>query len=232
MELAIDTSSGMPSIALSDLGAIVRELTWRSDSNHTVELIPAIVRLLESAGSGFGKLTGIVVALGPGSFNGLRVGVTAAKALSFSLGIPIVGISTLEVEAWPFGFSGLLLRPVHDMGRGELAVASFRLQLGIWSRLEAEHIIAPEELLRSVTELTLFCGEVPDGLRAELGSRFPESAIVPGKIVLLRRAAHLAELGWQRLRIGENDPVAGLQPLYLRHPQIGAGNPPGSIQSS
>ncbi len=226
MELAIDTSSEMPSIALTDLGVAVREFTWRSGSNHTVELMPAVVRLLESSGDGFEKLTGIVVALGPGSFNGLRVGVSAAKALAFSLRLPIVGISTLEAEAWPFAFTELPLRPVHDIGRGELAVALFRLQQGDWRRLEAEHVTTPEALLKSVTGPTLFCGEVPDGLRVELSARLPGEAIVPGKTVSLRRASFLAELGWRRLSDGESDNAASLQPLYLRHPHIGAGSGP------
>jgi len=228
MELAIDTSSAMPSIALADFGVPVRELTWRSDSNHTVELMPAVVRLLESSSVRFGKLTGIVVALGPGSFNGLRVGVSAAKALAFSIGLPIVGLSTLEVEAWPFAFTGLPLRPVHDVGRGELAVALFQLQHGDWRRLEVEHLTTPEEIMESVTGLTLFCGEVPDGLRTELNARLPAEAVVPGKNALLRRAAFLAELGWKRLQSGDSDNLASLQPLYLRHPHIGTGNTPAA----
>jgi len=101
MELAIDTSTSIASIALSKEGEIISEFTWQAGQNHSVELMPHIVYLLHQAKVDFKDLSGVIVAKGPGQFNGIRVGMAVAKGLSFALSIPIVGISTLEVEAFP-----------------------------------------------------------------------------------------------------------------------------------
>ena len=106
MELAIDTSTETASIALSSEGTAVAEFTWHAGQNHTAELTPGINCLLQQAKLGIGDITGVIVARGPGSFNGLRVGMGMAKGLAFALGIPLVGIGTLEVEAYPHAASG------------------------------------------------------------------------------------------------------------------------------
>ena len=94
MQLAIDTSTNTTSVALVQDSEVLAELTWRSGQNHTVELLPQLAHLLNQAKLNLQSASGIIVARGPGSFNGLRVGFSTAKGLAFSLGIPIVGIST------------------------------------------------------------------------------------------------------------------------------------------
>ena len=126
MELAIDTSTDFASIALSREGSVITELTWRSAQKHTVELVPNIEYMLKQSNITPESLNAVFVAKGPGSFNGLRVGMSTAKGLAFSLNIPIIAISTLAVEAYPFAFTDLLLCPIQSAGRGELAVAFYR----------------------------------------------------------------------------------------------------------
>lgn len=220
MELAIDTSSDMAGVALSDGGKAVAECNWRSHQNHTVELMPAVSRLLERAGVGFGELKGVVVARGPGSFNGLRVGISTAKGLALSRGIPLVGVGTLEVEAWPFAAMGLPVCALHGAGRGEIAVAVFRQEGVEWRRLCEDHLTTLARLCEDTREKTVFCGELaPDSVR-ELASRLGELAVIPDETARMRRASHLAALGWRRLGRGESDSVASLQAIYLRPPPI------------
>ncbi|HAS05037.1 MAG TPA: tRNA (adenosine(37)-N6)-threonylcarbamoyltransferase complex dimerization subunit type 1 TsaB, partial [Dehalococcoidia bacterium] len=95
MHLAIDTSTDTAGIAIADEFNILAELTWSCGRNHSVELMPRMTKLLEDAGVKFEDIKGVVVAIGPGSFNGLRVGVSTAKGIAFSLDVPIVGIGTL-----------------------------------------------------------------------------------------------------------------------------------------
>ncbi|MDD5493468.1 MAG: tRNA (adenosine(37)-N6)-threonylcarbamoyltransferase complex dimerization subunit type 1 TsaB, partial [Dehalococcoidia bacterium] len=99
MELSIDTSTDWGGVALSAEGRLIADLAWRCGQNQTSELTPNIKHLMEIAGIDFPALTAIFVARGPGSYNGLRAGISAAKGFAFSLNIPLVGISTLEVEA-------------------------------------------------------------------------------------------------------------------------------------
>ena len=219
MELAIDTSTDFASIALSHEGETMAELTWHSEQNHTVELVPNIVHLLNQTKLNPQSLGAIFVAKGPGSFNGLRVGMSTAKGLAFALNIPLVGIGTLEVEAYPFAFTRLPLCPIHNAGRGEIATALYQ-QNDDWRCLAEEYITTVDVLCQQIDRKTLFCGEIPPSVIQQLQQRLSKQAIIPDPAARLRHASHLAALGWRRLSKGDQDNPASLQPLYLRQPPI------------
>ena len=219
MELAIDTSTHFASIALSHKGDLIAELTWHSEQNHTIELVPNIASMLNQMNINSESLAAIFIAKGPGSFNGLRVGMSTAKGLAFALNIPIVGISTLEIEAYPFAFTMLPIRPVHNAGRDEIATALYQ-QDRDWHRIEEEHITNIDMLCQYIEEETLFCGEIPPLVVQQLQQRLGKSAIIPDPNTRLRHACHLALLGWQQLNKVSKDDPATLQPLYLRQPPI------------
>jgi len=160
------------------------------------------------------------VARGPGSFNGLRVGISTAKGLAFSLGIPIVGISTLEVEAYQQAETGLPICPIFNAGRGEIATAIYQKKHNEWYQLATEHITTVEALCSQLTTKTIFCGEFIPSIAAQLRKKLNEKAIIPPSATRLRRASFLAELGLKRLETGNYDNLATLQPLYLRRPPI------------
>ena len=219
MEIAIDTSTGWGGVALSQDGNLLAELTWKPGQNHSSELFPNIERLLQTAKSDIKSLSAVFVAIGPGSFNGLRAGISAAKGLAFSLNLPLVGISTLEAEALPFAFTGLPLRPVHDAGRGEIATALYR-HAGSWQRIKEEYLTTIELLCEEVREKTVFCGEIPPAAIDYIHASPGENAVIPGWEQRLRRPGYITYLGWQRLKSGQTDSVATLQPTYLRQPPI------------
>jgi tRNA threonylcarbamoyl adenosine modification protein YeaZ len=219
MELAIDASTDFAGIALSHEGATISELTWHSAQRHTVELVPNIERMLSQMNVDRKSLCAIFVAKGPGSFNGLRVGISTAKGLAFALKLPLFGISTLEIEAYPFAFTKLLLCPVHNAGRGEIATAFYR-QDGEWRCLEEEHITTVEMLCQRIECETIFCGEIPEPVIQELRWNLGNKAVIPDAAARLRHASNLAVLGWQRFKKGEQDNPANLQPSYLRQPPI------------
>ncbi|MFA7247720.1 MAG: tRNA (adenosine(37)-N6)-threonylcarbamoyltransferase complex dimerization subunit type 1 TsaB [Dehalococcoidia bacterium] len=219
MELAVDTSTSWGGLAISLEGSPVAELTWKPGQNHTSELLPNIGRLLQTVKSDFRSLSVVFVAIGPGSFNGLRAGISAAKGLAFSLNLPLVGVSTLEAEAVMFAFTGLPLCPVHDAGRGEIATALYRYADG-WQQLKEEHLTTVEALCEKIGQKTLFCGEIPpaaiENIRASLG----DNALIPEWEQRLRRPGSISYLGWRRLKSGQSNSPAALQPLYLRQPPI------------
>ena len=219
MEIAIDTSTGWGGIALSQDGNLLAELTWKPGQNHTSELFPNIERLLQTAKTDIRSLSAVFVAIGPGSFNGLRAGISSAKGLAFSLDIPLVGISTLEAEALPFAFTGLPLCPIHDAGRGEIAAALYR-QADSWQRLKEEYLTTVESLCAEANEKTIFCGEIPPAAIGLILASLGEKAVIPGWEQRLRRPGYISFLGWQRLQSGRQDNSATLQPIYLRQPPI------------
>lgn len=218
-ELAIDTSTDVSGIALSSGGEVVAELTWRLGNSHAEELVPSIDYLLRKVRISPQELRAVFVARGPGSFNGLRVGISTAKGFAFALGIPVAGVSTLEVEAYAFAHTGLPICAVHNAGRGELAVAFFQ-QADRWQCLKEEQLVTPDALCDEIQGRTLFCGEltgeVIELLRAKLGNK----ALVVEPAARLRRAGYLAALGWRRLEEGRIDDPVTLQPIYMRPPPI------------
>lgn len=220
MLLAIDTSTETASIALAEGSELLTELTWRCGQNHSVELLPRLNQLLDQAGVSLQSISCIIIARGPGSFNGLRVGVSVAKGLAFSLGTPIIGISTLEVEARPHAETGLPICPIFNAGRGEIATARYQKKGNRWTQLAAEHITTVDALCSQINTKTLFCGELIPSIVTQLKEQLERKAVVSSPAARLRRAGFLAELGQRRLEAGNYDNPATLQPVYLRRPAI------------
>lgn len=217
MLLAIDTSTESAGLALVQNSQVLAEASWRCGQNHSVELLPRLNQLLDEAGAELKSLSCILVAKGPGSFNGLRVGLSTAKGLAFSLGIPIIGISSLELEARQHADTEMPIGPIFNAGRGDIATALYRSQGGWW-QLAPEHLTTVKALGEEITEKTLFCGEYVPAIAGELKDTLKDRAeIAPDRP---RRAALLAELAKERLKSGEYDNPATLQPIYLRRPAI------------
>ena len=219
MELTIDTSSNTAGLALSCEGEILTELTWQSIQNHSVELLPNLVYLLHQSKVELSSMEAIIVAKGPGSFNALRVGISIAKGLAFSLNIPLLGISTLEAEAYPFAYTALPLCPIHKSGREEIACALYQKKNDEWRCLGREHLTTVDVLCQRIYRKTLFCGDIPDNISSDIQRILDKLAIIP-QTANLARTSSLAILGWHRLKKGERDDPSSLQPLYLRPPHI------------
>lgn len=238
MYLAIDTSSDIAGLALTRDGQILAEITWRCGSNHTVELLPHLESLLKQSGLNIKDTKGIIVARGPGSFNGLRVGLGTAKGLAFSLGVPITGISTLEAAAYQHAECGLPVCAVFDAGRDEIAYAVYQLTDGEWLCLATEGLTTIDALCQCIKESTIFCGEPTSAMLEQIRAKLGERAVIPVAVAMLRRPAFLAALGEKRIIEGLCDDVATLQPIYLRRPHIsqpksksaGALAPPADCQ--
>ncbi len=220
MQIAIDTSTEYASLALVQETEILAEMTWHCGLNHTIETFPRLFCLLEKSRLDLQSADYVIVAKGPGSFNGLRVGVSAAKGLAFSLGIPVVGISTLEATAYQHSEMGLPVCAIQRAGREEIAAAIYRGKRSRWCQILPENITTLEALSSEIKEKTIFCGEINSIGAARIKKLFKTKAIIINPAGQIRRAVYLAELGWQRIQSGDFDNLSTLQPLYLRRPPI------------
>jgi tRNA threonylcarbamoyl adenosine modification protein YeaZ len=221
MQIAIDTSTETASLALVKETDILAELTWHCGLNHTVELYPRLDFLLKKSGLDISQTDCIFVARGPGSFNGLRVGVSAAKGLAFSLGIPIIAISTLEITAYQHAETGLPVCAVQNAGREEIAIATY--QRGVrkgWRQIAPEHLTVVANITHEIKDKTVFCGEINPVTIAQLKKLLKTKAIISTAAGSLRRAAYLAELGQKRFISRDYENLSTLQPVYLRRPPI------------
>jgi tRNA threonylcarbamoyladenosine biosynthesis protein TsaB len=223
MELSIDTASETASVALSEQGALVAEITWRCRRNHTVELLPTIDRLLEQSGAQMCDVEAVFSCTGPGMYTGLRVGIATAKGLAVGLGTPALGVGRLELDAYAHrAFPGSVVA-IHRAGRGDLAWAAYGGER--WGEVAPPQLSKPEEMAARLEGPALLVGEVDDALveLVRAGTRF--EVRTPPAVASVRRAAALAELGWTRLTEGEPSDPALLMAVYLRPPAIGPQQP-------
>ena len=219
MELAIDTSTRFASIGLSSEGALVIELTWRSDRNHSVELVPNVRRLLKRVGIRVADLEAIYIASGPGGFSALRVGMSAAKAMAVSLDIPLVAVGTLDIEAQPYLGLGSPVCALIGAGRRRVYLGDFSDAVH-----PAYNVVEHSELLSVVSSDALFCGEgvpqVADLIRGSLGAGAKIADVSPPT----RRAGVMAWIGYRLLQERSTADAMSLEPLYLRSSQVNTAN--------
>ncbi|MFO7741749.1 MAG: tRNA (adenosine(37)-N6)-threonylcarbamoyltransferase complex dimerization subunit type 1 TsaB [Anaerolineae bacterium] len=217
MLVAIDTATSQASLAFHDGFRVRIEHTWEAPRRHTTELTPRLAAAMEQLSLRRDQLRAIVVTKGPGSFTGLRIGLSVAKGLAVAQRLPLIGIPTLDVVAAAQGRDRRRLAAVIQAGRGRVGVAIYRWEFGEWQVLEGPRLTTWANLEKEVAEPTLFCGEI-DKRGAETIARMGEHAVLLPAAWRLRRAGFLAELGWQRLNRGEVDDPAELTPIYLKHP--------------
>ena len=220
MELAIDTSYDLTNIALSQQGKIISERTWHSGQNHTVDLAPNLIRQLDQAKIKLDSMEAVFVAMGPGSCNGLRVGISFAKGIALLLNIPLLGISTMESDAYPFAYTSLPICPIHQAGQEKIASALYQQRDNSWQRLKVEHLTTIELLCQQTLEETIFCGQMSSETESKLQQHLGTRAIIPPHFMRAHHIDSLVMLGWQKLNMGKHDNLSTLQPIYLRPPHI------------
>ena len=218
MQLAIDSASDEPGIALAVDGVAALTASWQTQQNHSSELLPSIERLLDEAVRTKSDVEGVFVDIGPGGYAALRVGVSVAKAIAHGLGVPIAGVGRLELEAYGVerDATGKRIVSLHRAGRGELAWAAYRLDGDAWNELSPPRIVKSSDLAGELRAGDAVTGDV-DVAIAEMAQRVGAAIVTAAQ----HRVVALATLGHRRLVDGRADDPISLVPLYLRAPAIG-----------
>lgn len=220
--LAIDTSARTAGVALLDGDMVLAEHTWRALTNHTVQLLPVTQQLLQQSGHAAADIGALAVAIGPGAFSGLRVGIATAKTLAWTLGIPCFGIGSLDALAAGVPRPDRVLA-VLDAGRGEWYWASYSPERGRRRQTAAAAIGTPEAVLDSLTRRTVLVGETTAAQRTLISERYSRLVDLGDVRLPAVRPAALGFLAMKRLLDGESDDLAGLQPVYIRRPAAEEG---------
>jgi len=214
MLLAIDTSTDWIGLALYDGTQILCEQTWRSHSYHTIDLVPAIADILTRTHVNRAALTGLGIALGPGSFTGLRIGMSVCKGLALALKLPVAGVPSLDILA---AGQPVLRRPMIallQVGRGRFAWARYISQNSHWVQEGPVQVSETHEIAATITSPVYVCGEMDAEQRRILGRKW-KTARLCSAAQGVRRPAVLAEMAWQRLQAGQADDVVSLAPIYV-----------------
>lgn len=214
MILAIDTSTQWIGLALFDGSQILYSKVWRTSRRHTIELVPAIQAAMAETGIEITALKAIGVALGPGSFTSLRIGLAVAKGIVLAQRIPLIGIPSLDITAKGIALANHPLLAVLKAGRGRLAVQRYIPGDSRWEADGGIFMASASELEQMITSPTIIAGEINQEDRRMLERRW-RNALVANPSQNIRHPSALAELAWKRFKKGEaNDPVT-LAPIYL-----------------
>lgn len=214
MILAIDSSTQWIGIALYDGSQVIGENTWRTIGRHTVELSPAINRLMKQCGVQGSDLTLLAVATGPGSFTSLRIGIAVTKGLALALRLPVVGVPSLDVLVAGLPVQDLPLAAVLQAGRKRLALTWYKREGQIWQSSGQQETVDFETFAQSIQTPLMVCGELTPEQRQVL-ARKRRNVVLASPAQSLRRPSVLAELGWKRWQAGQVDDVVTLAPIYL-----------------
>lgn len=214
MLLAIDTSTRLTGVALYDGVQVLSEVAWYSREHQTVELAPVVSEIMGRVGIKPEAIKAIGVALGPGSFTGLRIGLALAKGLALSWHASLIGVPTLDVVASAQPLAAMPLAAVLQAGRGRLAVGWYAVQAGHWKAQGSPELMDAASLAERIQSPVMVCGELNDEERRVL-ARKRKNVVLASPARSLRYPSFLAELAWQRYRVGQADDPASLAPIYL-----------------
>jgi tRNA threonylcarbamoyladenosine biosynthesis protein TsaB len=214
--LSIDTSNNPLGIALIDEEKVIGEYITNLKKNHSIRIMPAIEYLMNECEVKPADLTKIVVAKGPGSYTGVRIGVSIAKTLAWTLQIPLVGVSSLEIFAAAVGryFHGYV-SPLFDARRGQIYTGLYRYEEGQFSVAESDRLVLSKdwaEQLKSSAEPILFVGNDLSLHKQVFEETLGEKAVFAEITEHNPRPAELALLG--KDKPGED--IHSFVPNYIR----------------
>ena len=220
--LAIDTASRSCSVAVLDGDAVLAEINDVSGQTHSRHLMSMVDRVISMSVGRCGKIDGYAVTQGPGSFTGLRIGISAAKGLAEAAGKPLVGVSSLQALAWQVFQADAIIIPMLDARRKEVYTAQYIRDGRELKMVGAEQAISPEAAVQGVDAPCVLIGDgavaYADGLHAILGDRMQMA--LPFQHII--RASTVAFLARERL-LGTRDERLTLAPRYIRKSYVEEG---------
>jgi tRNA threonylcarbamoyladenosine biosynthesis protein TsaB len=213
MLLAVDTSTRWIGMALYDSVQIKGEVIWKTNNHHTVELAPALEQLFSRCAVSSADLKVLAIALGPGSFTSLRIGLALVKGMALALHVPVIGVPSLDVLAAAQPLRDLPLAAVLQAGRGRLALVWYKAHKGKWQADSQAEVVTTATLAGMLQQPSLVCGELTADDRHLLSAN-PHAMLVP-PVDAMRRPSYLAALAWKRHQARQYDDAASLSPIYL-----------------
>ncbi|WP_366922915.1 tRNA (adenosine(37)-N6)-threonylcarbamoyltransferase complex dimerization subunit type 1 TsaB [Metallumcola ferriviriculae] len=216
MILALETATAVASVAVIDKGKLIGEFFTNTSKNHSQSLMPLVDSLLRFVAKDIEEVAAFALAIGPGSFTGLRIGLATVKGMCIALNKPAIGVSTLDGLAMNVSGAQGLICPLLDARKSEVYTAVYNTQDNELCRLTDYMAVAPSELMEQLAKYdqpVTILGDAVDAYpevfkepflrKAAQGNRWP-------------RAAQVAQLAWQRLQRGEVDDIYNLAPFYIR----------------
>jgi tRNA threonylcarbamoyladenosine biosynthesis protein TsaB len=218
--LAVETSTLTGAVAVLEGARVVGEWRLNISVTHGERLLTAVDGLLRAAGWRLAEIDAFAVSAGPGSFTGLRIGVSTVKGLAFATGKPVVAVPTLDALAWTLPFCAFPVCPVLDARKGEVYAAVYRTVAGQLETLLPARAQPPAalaaELAGSVPGPVVFVGDGVASFAPVLAESLGGRARLAPPGLRLPSAVTVGDLGLRALGRSETVDPAALVPLYLR----------------
>lgn len=216
--LAVDTAVKSCSVAIVDKKSVLAELTLCREQTHSKHLMCMINTAIELSGTIVSELDGFAVTRGPGSFTGLRIGISSIKGLAAATRKPLVGVSSLDALAMQCFFSQYLICPLLDARRGEVYFSRYRFERGILKKEIDEQVLPPGEAVCDINEACIFVGDgasvYQKAIRDKLGTlahfALPHQSTI--------RASTIANISMDRFKNNDTDDICNFVPFYIRKP--------------
>ena len=215
--LAVDTSTRACSVAVVDRDRLACEITTGPAGTHSTHLLSLIRTALALAEMELHGLDGLAVCVGPGSFTGLRIGVSTVKGLAFATAKTVAAVSSLEALAQPWLPWPHLICAMLDARKGEVYAARYRARDGHLEREGREAVLSIEEALDGIHETCLFVGDGASRYREPIGVRLGPLALFPAPGQDIIRASSVAALAQLQFARKEIEDLDRLVPRYIRH---------------
>ena len=223
--LAIDTSTKNLSLAVTKNGKVVKFKNVKLVRPLSSSIMPSIRKILDSAGITLSKLDGFAVGLGPGSFTGLRVGLSTIKGLAFATNKPVVGISSLDVLAMNIKEDHVQICTLCDAKRNLVYACLYEKKGSTLKRKSDYFLESIDAILKKIKGEVIFIGDGVKLFRNDIQKATSINPIFIDGELTLPRARCLAPLALKKFQKGQKDDIAQLVPLYLypEHCQVRNG---------
>ena len=214
--LAVDTATTSCSVAIVDKTSLLSEFTLAKEETHSKHLMDMIKAALRMSGHNFSDLDGFAVTRGPGSFTGLRIGISTIKGLVVASEKPVVGVSSLEALALQVSYSRDLICPILDARRGEVYFSRYRFLNGHLKKQTKERVAPPDQAVEDLNESCLFVGNGALLYKEMILEKMGELASFAPLIQNTIRASTMAYLSMAKFENNDTDDIEKILPYYIR----------------
>ena len=220
--LALDTSSNVATAAILEDATVIAEYSCNKGKTHSQRLMPMIQSLLEAVGMKASDMDAFAASIGPGSFTGLRIGVTTVKAMAFAAGKPVISVYTLDALAYNLAETKAIICPVIDARNNQVFTAAYNFSGDKLDRLTEYlgiHINELADILSAMEGDIVFLGDAAKGHLEYFRERLGERVRIAPPHLTLSRASSVAVLAQRAFNEGQLQSCYDMKPFYLRKSQ-------------
>jgi tRNA threonylcarbamoyladenosine biosynthesis protein TsaB len=217
--LGIETSTKTGSVAVVSEAGVIAQYSLNIEVTHSERLMATVDRVLKDTGLTIADMGGYAVAIGPGSFTGLRIGLSAVKGLALVTNKPVAAVPTLEALAWNLPYAAYPVCAMLDARKKEVYAALYRFEGTALVHVMAEAVISLSLLHGRISGKTIFTGEASHLFRGDIEKIFGDRAVFAPRSAILPSAATVAEIGLAMIKSNRQAEPDSLTPMYIRRPE-------------